>query len=380
MAALAATGLTSVAEAASKGGEQVGGKAYRPLAHLPQAYKQENLVSDSPTTATAKSYDPNLRSAWGIAQSSDGPWWVNSQHSGVATVYSGRGAIQPPVVKVPIAKPAKRFTGPTGIVFNPSRGFVLSNGKPATFMMGTLDGLIVGWNKDLHHGNAEVIFNNRATSIYEGIALAPATVNGKPGMYLYAPDFKAFRVDVFDEKFRHARHIEKAINSFRRPTGYAPFNITTVGATIYVTYAKPDPALDNALPVVEDGAGLVVAFSPEGKLLQVLQRSRFLNGPYGVTLAPGNFGLYSHHLLVGNNGDGKINVYHPLTGAFVDQIRDASNQPIAISGLWGMFFGNDTAIGGSATSLFFAASAGADFTHGLFGTLTPVQNKFGSGL
>ena len=40
--------------------------------NLPQHYTQTNLVSDSPNTAIAKTYDPRLRSAWGMAQSSTG--------------------------------------------------------------------------------------------------------------------------------------------------------------------------------------------------------------------------------------------------------------------------------------------------------------------
>ena len=360
----------------------LGDPAGSPRPHLRQHYRQTNLVASSPAVGVAETTDPNLRSAWGMAQSADGPWWVTNQFSKLATVYSGRGTIQPTVVKIPIADPVKMWSGPTGIVFNPSQGFVLANGRPATFLICTMDGLIVGWNQDLAGNTAQIIFNRTGTSIYDGMAISPATVDGAAGCYLFVPDFKAFRVDVFDGNFQHARKIEKGINSFRTPAGYAPLNITAVGGNVYVTYAKPDPDpfFDGALPVIAGGNGLVASFSPEGKLNQVLQHGQFLNGPWGVTLAPGNFGLYSHHLLVGNNGDGKINVYNPVTGAFVDQLRDISDNPIAIRGLWGMFFGNNTEIGGSATSLFFASSAGDDYTGGLFGKLTPVQNEFGSGL
>ena len=72
-------------------------EAYGPRSHLPQHHKQTNLVSDAPATAAAGHIDRNLRSAWGIAQSSEGPWWVNNQFSGLATVYSGAGAVRPTV-------------------------------------------------------------------------------------------------------------------------------------------------------------------------------------------------------------------------------------------------------------------------------------------
>ena len=348
--------------------------------NLPQHYTQTNLVSDSPNTAIAKTYDPRLRSAWGMAQSSTGPWWVNNEASGLTTVYSGEGDTQSPFVRIPIAEPTKsQVATPTGIVFNPSQGFLLANGRPAKFLMCTLDGLIVGWNEGLPNNTAQVLVNHAGTSIYEGFAIAPATFNGVTSTYLYVPDFKASQVDVYDERMQRVPALERAINSISKPSDFAPFNVATVGPNLYITYAKPDSTFAGLFPIVEAGNGIVAAFSPEGKLLQVLEHSNILNGPWAVTLAPGNFGLYSHYLLVGNNGDGRINVYNALTGTIVDQLRDASNNPIEISGLWGMQFGNNTEAGGSATSLYFTASAGVDFTHGLFGKITPVQNAFGNG-
>jgi uncharacterized protein (TIGR03118 family) len=356
-----------------------GYRAVNQAHHCQQQYAQVNLVSDSPNTAIAKFYDPRLRSAWGIAQSSSGPWWVNNEASGLSTVYGGDGSVQLPVANIPSANPAKgQPATPTGIVFNTSQGFLLSNGKPATFLFSTLDGLLAGWNEGLPGGAAEVLVNHGGTSIYPGLATSPATCDGTTATFLYVPDFKAARVEVYDQHMRRASSIERAINCVPLPKDYAPFNVATVGPNVYVTYAKPDSSFGGLFPIVEAGNGLVVAFSPEGRLLRVLEHSKLLNGPWAVTLAPGNFGLYSHHLIIGNNGDGRINVYNPLTGGFIDQLRDQSSNPVVISGLWGMQFGNDTQVGGSATTLFFAASAGADFTHGLFGTLVPVQNAFGN--
>jgi hypothetical protein len=55
---------------------------------------------------------------------------------------------------------------------------------------------------------------------------------------------------------------------------------------------------------------------------------------------------------------------------------DSSNNPIAIDGLWGLSFaggGNN----GTATTLYFSAGSDGE-QHGLFGTLTPVENTAGN--
>jgi len=350
---------------------------------LSQHYHQTNLVSDSPGTAIARAYDPNMSSSWGIAQSSTGPWFVNQQASGLTTIHSGSGATQSLVVKIPTADPSKvKLGSPTGVVFNPSHAFLLANGKPATFLFCTLDGLILGWNEDVPNNIGQVLVNQKDTSTFEGLAIASVSGHNRTETYLYLPDFKSGHVYVYDGQFKHVtkieKEIERAIKATSLPEGLTPFNIQTVGPNLYMTFGKPDSAFGGIFPVVGAGTGRVIGISPKGELIQVLEHGPFLDAPWAVTLAPGNFGRYSHHLLVGNNGDGAINVFDPVTGAFIDQLRDSANKPILISGLWGLSFGNDTASGGPATSLFFAASAGPTFLGGLFGSLTPVENAFGN--
>ena len=346
-------------------------------------YTQTNLVSDSPNPAQALTYDPNSGSSWGIAQSSNGPWAVANANKGTITVYSGVGAIESSPISVAPANPEKSKVGaPTGVVFNPSQEFVLADGKPAEYLASTLDGLIVGWNSGLPNNASSIVINQQGKSIFDGLGLAPATVKGVTSTYLYAPDFKAGRMSVYDGAFQHTAALENAFNQVVRvifeTQDLAPFNVQDVGGNLYVTFAQPDPAIGGIVPIVKAGSGLVICFSPEGKLIQVLQEGQFLNGPWGIALAPGNFGVYSHDLLVANNGDGAINVYNPVTGKFITQLQNASAAPLMISGLWGIAFGSDTAVGGPATSLFFAASAGPTFSGGLVGAVTPIQNAFGS--
>ncbi len=339
-----------------------------------QQYKQTNLVADSTATAAATTIDPNLSGGWGISQSSGGPWWVSDNNNGLSTLYNGAGVTQGLVVTIPPADPTKTPTGsPTGMVFNATPGFVLPDGKPASFLFPTLDGLIVGWNGGVPNNVAQIAVNQGGKSSFDGIAVAPATINGVTSTYLYAADFESAYVDVFDTNFKHVPAVENAINSIPKPPNFAPFNVQNIGGNLYVTLALQDSTKVNQ--VTGPGLGIVASITPEGKPIGITQTGPFLNAPWGVAVAPGNFGQYSHDLLVGNNGDGRISVFNPVTGAFIDQLRDSTGQPLTIDGLWGLSVGNGTVNGGSATSLFFAAAPG---TGGLFGMLTPIQNTNGS--
>ncbi len=336
-----------------------------------QQYRQTNLVTSSTAAAPAPIVDPNLSGAWGLSESSAGAWWVSDSTTGLSTLYNGVGAVESLVVTVPTANPSASKTGtPTGIVFNAvPTDFVLPDGKAANFLFVTLDGTLSGWNGAVPKETAQIVADNSQTSVYTGLAIAPAVVNGVTGRYLYAADSKGGKIDVFDSHFKHAKPIEDALAKLAGPPGFSPFGIQNIGGNLYVTLAPADGTTG-------PGQGVVGAVSPEGKLLGILETGPFLNAPWGVTVAPGNFGPYSHDLLVGNNGDGKINVFNPITGRWIATLVDANNKPIAIPGLWALDFGNDTAAGGPATTLYFAADLNG--AGGLFGTLTPVQNTNGS--
>ncbi len=336
-----------------------------------QQYKQTNLVTSSTAAAEAPTVDPNIAGAWGLSESSTGPWWVADTETGLSTLYNGAGAIVPLVVTVPSANPSRSKTGtPTGVVFNANpSNFILSNGKAATFIFDTLDGAIAGWNGTVPKETSQIVVDRSKTSVYTGLGIAEAKVNGVTGTYLYAADARGGKVDVFDSKFKRATGIEEAIAKIARPSGYSPFNVQNVGGNLYVTLSRADQSTG-------PGQGYVAAITPEGKLLGVLQNGPFLNAPWGIAVAPGNFGKYSHDLLVGNNGDGQINAFNPITGQWIATLVDGNNKPIAIAGLWGMSFGNDTVNGGPATSLYYAADL--DGKGGVYGAITPVQNTNGS--
>jgi uncharacterized protein (TIGR03118 family) len=327
-----------------------------------QHYNQVNLVSNQTGQATNK--DLNLVNGWGIARSSTSPWWVSDNGTGKATVYNSTTGATLLTVTVPGA--------PTGMVFNGTSGFSILGGAPARFLFASEDGTISAWN-----GGAQAhVVVTTVGAVYKGIAMA--TVDGNPR--LYATDFHNGHIDVFDANFQPVKtgqgndkgkgDDQGDDNSFfsGKPRGFAPFNIQNIGDTLFVAFAKQDAAKhDN---VDGPGLGLVGAFTPTGKLIRWFQHVNALNAPWGLALAPSEFGTFSHQLLVGQFGSGEILAFNLESGEYTGKLLQPGGQPISIDGLWGIGFGN----GGNAgplTTLFFAAGPNGE-SNGLFGALTAV--------
>ncbi|MGZ4683672.1 MAG: TIGR03118 family protein, partial [Acidimicrobiales bacterium] len=91
--------------------------------------------------------------------------------------------------------------------------------------------------------------------------------------------------------------------------------------------------------------------------------------PWGLALAPSDFGRFSGALLVGNFGNGRIHAYDPTTGRLLGTLG-ANRHPIVIDGLWGLRFGNGVA--GNTNSLLFTAGPKHE-SHGLFGVINPAS-------
>ncbi len=322
-------------------------------------YVQTNLVSDGAVPANVT--DPNLVNAWGLAFFPGGPFWINDNGKGISTLYLGDGTIfsQLPSVTVPgVSGPS----APTGIVLNNSLGFSLPNSKmPALFIFDTEDGTVSGWN--LNSGpSAEMVVNNSgAGAVYKGLAIG-ANSNG---VFLFATNFHAGTVDVFDSSF-NAATLPGSFHDPGLPAGYAPFGIANVHGDLFVTFALQDSAKHD--DVAGAGHGFVDVFDTDGNLIRRFASRGRLNSPWGITPASFNFGRFSGDILVGNFGDGAINAFDPVSATPLGQLRGADRRPIQIDGLWSIAFGGGAK--SSPDTLYFTAGPN-DEADGLFGTLTP---------
>jgi uncharacterized protein (TIGR03118 family) len=311
------------------------------------AYVQTNLVSDAT--------DSNLVNPWGLASTATSPVWVADNGSGKATLYNTAGT--------PLALVVSAGASPTGVVFNSLSGNSDFNGD--VFLFAGLDGGISGWRGVLGT-NAEILVSPSAENVYTGLAFAGIAGNG----YAYAANFGAGRIDVFKGN-AGAPDLAGNFTDPNLPAGYAPFNIQLIGSTLYVAYAQVDPGAGLAL----DGAGhgFIDAYSVDGNFLGRLVSQGELNSPWGLAVAPSTFGEFGGALLVGNNGDGLIHAFDPVTGTLLGTIADASNAPIYNDGLWGLRFGNG-GNGGDADALYFTAGTD-DGEGGLYGSIAALPGS-----
>lgn len=327
-------------------------------------FRQQNLIANK-TSYNPTLKDSSLQNAWGLAFSSTGVPWVNSTNGHVSEVYTADGAIARAGVYVP--SPADSTHGaPTGVVFCGGKGFKLPNNQGANFLFVGADGILSGWNGGA--GNyAFRLKNNSTTSSYTGLALA-AKGNAN---YIYAANFKAHRIDVWDTTFSA---VAMTFTDPGIPSDYAPFNIQAIGTSLYVAYAKVGSDGDEVKQV---GAGYVSIFNTDGSFVKRLASGGKLNAPWGVAQAPAGFvddntagGTHVDKdqptILVGNFGDGRINIFS-MDGTFLGQMR-ANDQTIAINGLWALSFAPSTATTVDPNRLYFTAGP-VDETDGLFGYL-----------
>ena len=342
-------------------------------------FMQTNLVSNA-TKYNPVHWDGTLKNAWGLAWSPTAIAWVNSNGGGVSEVYTSEGALIPARPAVNIPTPTDTTGGPcTGIVFAGGKGFRLSNGGTAAFIFVGEDGILSGWNGAAGN-NAIRVRDLSATSSFKGLAIGSWGTNN----YIYATDFKANRIVVWDTGFSK---VSMPFNDPNIPAGYAPFNIQAVGTWLFVTYAKVGPDGDD---VKGAGNGFVDVFGMDGSFKTRFASRGWLNSPWGVAAAGSTFldaddmgeddhgddhgsssGKGSSHkdvdsvILIGNFGDGRINVYS-MMGQWLGQLR-SHNQTIVIDGLWALSFAPSTSTV-DQSRLYFTAGPD-DEENGLFGYL-----------
>ncbi len=324
-----------------------------------QFYALTVLTADQ--TGVGVNTDPNLINPWGMSFSPTGPFWASDNGTGVSTLYNGSGVPQSLVVTIPPAQGVGKGR-PTGTVFNATTDFVVTqNGKsgPASFLFCTEDGTVSGWNMSVNPTKAIVAFSNGGT--YFGME----TGNNGTANYLYVLDFFSAKVVVLDRTFTEVT-LSGSFTDPKLPSGWAPYNIRNINGQLYIAYAKQNATKKDS--VHGAGLGIVDVFDLNGNFIKRFASKGKLNAPWGLALAPANFGTFSNDMLVANLGDGKITAFDPNTGALKGQLSDSTGTALTIAGLWEITFGNGGQ-GGSTTVLYFAAGPSA-YKHGWFGMIT----------
>src|SRR5579859_2980448 len=364
-----------------------------------QHYNKINLVAN--TAGIAPVTDPNLVNPWGLSRSTGSPWWISDNGAGLSTLYNGAGSIIPLVVTIPKANPQSATPtvgSPTGTIANNSAfDFQMAPKVPAAFLFATIDGTIQAWNPTIGippggsppSKTATIMYKATDGSSYTG--LASALVNGR--RVLYAANFSKGRIDFFDNQFHKISlpkvefggELVKPFTDSQLPANYVPFNVQCIGNDVVVTWVLLQPG--NQFETDGPGLGYVDVFSSDGKLHLRLQHGDWLNAPWGVALAPLDFGTFSHALLIGQfaggettNSGGTIAAFDQFSGNFLGNLQTPGGKLITISGLWAISPGN-SATGSSYDTTYAPASelyftAGPDHgTGGLFGYLQPIGSE-----
>jgi uncharacterized protein (TIGR03118 family) len=325
-----------------------------------------NLVTDDQAAHPAQITDTFLKNAWGISHSGGSPFWVSDNGTGVATLYQVNAANVTTKVTLGsdpsggvVIPPAGAGT-PTGQAFNSAAATGAFNADQFLFV--SEDGTISGWRNALGT-TAERFQVADNANVYKGTTLD--TTGGHS--YLLSANFRAGMIDVLKGD-TGAPDLTGRFTDPNLPANYAPFDVQAIGSRIYVSYALQDAPKHDDVP--GPGHGFVTAFDTQGNFLGRIGSMGALNSPWGLAIAPSSFGSFAGDLLVGNFGDGTVNVFSPdpATPGSLGPLLGTDGMPIVIDGLWGLIPGND-GNGGISQNIYFSAGPD-DESHGLFGVLS----------
>lgn len=306
-------------------------------------YEAVNLVSDVPGLALIT--DPLLSNPWGVAISASSPFWVANAASSTATLYAGTDETNftknPLEVQIPGGRPAGQIFNGNGAEFGGTR-----------FIFSGLNGTINGWSS----GTTAALEVTVDGAAYTGLAMGTSSAGQD---LLFAANVRAGSVDVFDTNYQQV----DTGGGFSDPDldpKFHPFNVQNFGGVLFVTYENT---------VERDRDGVVNMFDTDGNFLGRFADGGTLNSPWGLALAPADFGEFSNAMLVGGFGDGRISAFDPNTGDFLGLLKDDDGNPWVFERLWTLTFGNGGS-GGAANTLYFAAGINNE-VNGLFGLVRP---------
>ncbi len=338
------------------GGGGGGGNAVAPI-----KVTVVNEVANSTSTANAPVIDSDLLNPWGLALGpSGGALWVSNNNSNTTTLYNagvnGAAATKNSlVVAIPGGKPTgEAFSGGSDFVVTGSTG---ASG-PARFIFSSDQGDITAWNPTADRTNT-ILAAHVNGAVYRGLTLTTTST----GDFLLASDFKNNRIDIFNSTFGKVTPAAGQFVDKNLPSGYAPFNVQAIGSSVYVAYARPE---NGGAEPSGGNRGVVDVYTNFGMTVQRIATDGNLNGPWGLAIAPSNWGAIAGDLLVGNFKDGFINVFKGTT--LVGQLGDQSGRAIRIEKLWALTPGNPD--NGGTGVLWFSAGP-SDGGAGLVGELVP---------
>lgn len=340
-----------------------------------QSYKVTNLLSDGSVAAT--NTDPNFKNPWAISAS--GTFWISAANTGYNYVVPPAGTVSFKVIVPTAAAPNTAPGLPAGSVTTGGAvGMVLANGTKASFLFSTLDGTISGWNSKLGTANAIstiAINNNAAGASYPGLAILNIASGGVTSKsYILAANFGTGNaIEVYDSTFAPTKLAGNFVDP-NLPAGYAPFAVHVLGTQVFVNYALRSASAPY-LSVNGAGNGAVSVFDTSGNFVSRVATGGNLNAPWGIAYAPANFGVFSNDLLIGNFGDGIINVFDPKTFAYQGQLIDGTGKALKYASLWELLTGGTavtgtTAVSGGDTSTVYFTAGLDQEQHGLFAAIT----------
>lgn len=315
-----------------------------------------NLVTDDQGANPAQTTDPDLVNAWGISYAPTGPFWVSDNGTGVTTLYSVNPATNA-TTKLGLTVTIPGDGSITGQTFNPAFGSGAFNGDLFAFV--SEDGTISGWRASLGT-SAEVLQIGSDANIYKGTTFATVGTHS----YVYSANFRNGTIDVLKGDAA-APTLAGTFTDPTLPAGYAPFNVQNINGQIFVTYALQDASKEDE--IAGAGNGFVDVFDTSGNLIGRVASNGSLNAPWGLSIAPASFGSIAGDLLVGNFGDGTINIFDLSSDTFKGLLTDKNGDIITIDGLWALTAGNNGPAG-NADAIYFSAGPNGE-SHGLFGVI-----------
>jgi uncharacterized protein (TIGR03118 family) len=347
-------------------------------------YTQKYLSADTP--GVARHTDSLLLNPWGLSvplekRAMEAFWWAADNASGVSTLYDPKGATRKLIVTVPSADGVSTGS-PTGTVAFDNNNFVFV----------TEDGTISEWlvrdyvynqnaapsiatiaaahapstdvvlpethlNCSACHVTNAVLKVKTPGAAYEGVT--SVQLNGAET--LLVANVNSPKLEAYDTNFSSVPLAADAFSDPQLPAGFTATNVQAAGGLVWVVY------------VSDAGGGHVDGYGLDGTLKVRLQQGDWFDDPWGVAMAPSNFGSFSNDVLVGNVASGKIAAFDAGSGQFQGYISDSKGQPIANPGLWAIAFGIGNHNNGPTNVLYFNSGTESQ-THGIFGSIT--ANRF----